>query len=113
MLLKEAIFAIWAKNGYHDFTNLIFLQTNNLRLVWIPQQVDYLWRERTFYWHIETEWELVAVISVILDAEAVVYQQEFVGSFAIAVEDLLTRLNCPSVYVNYIKVCLIFRLCRF
>ena len=63
-------------------------------------QVDYLWGERICYWDIEAHRELIAVISIAWEAETVVYQEELVGSIAIAVEDLLTRLYCLSVLVD-------------
>ena len=63
-------------------------------------QVDYLWGERFNYWHIKAHWELIAIISVTREAETIVYQEEFVRSIAVAVEDLLTRLDCLSVLVH-------------
>ena len=48
-----------------------------------------------------------------METEAVVQQQEFVGPVAIAVEDLLAWLDCLSVLVDQVKVCLIFHFARF
>ena len=63
-------------------------------------QVDYLRGERFHYWYIHAHRELIAVISVPWEAKAVVYQEEFVRSIAVAVEDLLARLDCLSVLVD-------------
>ena len=100
LLLKEALLADRAKEGYHHLIDLIIFQTDGLRLARLPMQVDYLWGERFNYWYIEAHRELIAVISVPREAETIVYQKEFVRSIAVAVEDLLARLDRLSVLVD-------------
>ena len=99
-MLKEALLADRAEEGYHHLIDLIILQTDGLRLARLPVQVDYLWRERFSYWYIEAHRELIAIVSVPWEAEAIVYQKEFVRSIAVAVEDLLARLDRLSVLVD-------------
>ena len=62
-------------------------------------QVDYLWIESFRNRHIKAQWELIAIISVPWEAEAVIYQEEFVGSIAVAVVDLFTSLDGLTVLV--------------
>jgi len=56
--------------------------------------------------------KLVGVIGVILETEAIVNQQEFIGSVPIAVENLFTRLKTLTISVNEAKVGLVIMLCR-
>jgi hypothetical protein len=56
--------------------------------------------------------KLVGVIGVILETEAIVNQQEFIGSVPIAVENLFTWLETLTISVNEAEVGLVIMLCR-
>jgi len=60
----------------------------------------------------KTQIELIGVIGVILETKAIVFQQEFIRSVAIAVENLFTWLEVLPISVDETKVAFGIMLCR-
>ena len=69
-------------------------------------------RERLLNRHVEPHRELVRVVLVVREAEAVIEQQELVRTVSVAVEDLIARFNRLPRLIYQGKVGLIFVLLR-
>ncbi len=94
----------------HHLIDLILFQTDLLMITAARIQLyDLLQVELSGF---KAQIKLVGVIGVILETEAIVNQQEFIGSVPIAVENLFTRLKTLTISVNEAKVGLVIMLCR-
>jgi hypothetical protein len=94
----------------HHLIDLILFQTDLLMITAARIQLyDLLQIELSGF---KAQIKLVGVIGVILETEAIVNQQEFIGSVPIAVENLFTRLETLTISVNEAKVGLVIMLCR-
>ena len=94
----------------HHLIDLILFQTDLLMITAARIQLyDLLQVELSGF---KAQIKLVGVIGVILETEAIVNQQEFIGSVPIAVENLFTRLETLTISVNEAKVGLVIMLCR-
>lgn len=94
----------------HHLIDLILFQTDLLMITAARIQLyDLLQVELSGF---KAQIKLVGVIGVILETEAIVNQQEFIGSVPIAVENLFTWLETLTISVNEAKVGLVIMLCR-
>lgn len=94
----------------HHLIDLILFQTDLLMITAARIQLyDLLQIELSGF---KAQIKLVGVIGVILETEAIVNQQEFIGSVPIAVENLFTWLETLTISVNEAKVGLVIMLCR-
>jgi|LauGreDrversion4_2_1035121.scaffolds.fasta_scaffold999573_1 hypothetical protein len=94
----------------HHLIDLILFQTDLLMITAARIQLyDLLQVELSGF---KAQIKLVGVIGVILETEAIVNQQEFIGSVPIAVENLFTWLETLTISVNEAEVGLVIMLCR-
>lgn len=94
----------------HHLIDLILFQTDLLMITAARIQLYNLLQVELSGFKAQTK--LVGVIGVILETEAIVNQQEFIGSVPIAVENLFTWLETLTISVNEAKVGLVIMLCR-
>ena len=72
-----------------------------------PLKVDNIGNEDVTQGDVQSDRDLVAVIAVAWETEAVIEQQELVGAVAVAIKNLITCLECLSVLVHKCKVSVI------
>ena len=83
---------------------MILLHPNLCRTLILPAKVYHLRHELFLDRNVEPQRKLVRIILVVWEAEAVIEQEELVGSIAVAVENLLTGLYHLSILVDQREV---------
>lgn len=69
-----------------------------------PTEIDKFRRENLVSVRVQAEWELIGVVAVTGEAESIVEQEELVRTIAIAVEDLISGLDCFPILIDVAEI---------